>query len=866
VEPNQTLGHYRIVSRLGSGGMGEVFLARDTRLNRQVAVKMLLPALAAGEQQLKRFLQEAKVTSSLNHPNIGHLYEIGEENGSHFLVLEYVDGPTVGARLAAGPYPLHELLELAVQAADALADAHANGVLHRDIKPDNLMIDHRGQLKILDFGLANITAKASADTSETRSLAITNPGVVMGTPLYMSPEQALGRPLDGRSDLFSLGVVLYQMATAALPFAGDSGPALTDAILHHSPTPPIRINPRIPPDLDRIILRSLEKDPALRYQSASDLRADLKRLKRDSESGQHPQPPAQTAPSRRPWWAAAALAAAAAAFLAFRPHSAPPVEPSAEMTIRPILNSPTAEITPSLSPDGKTVAFAWNGEDGRNFDIYVKRIDAGNPLRLTNTPEQENLPSWSPDGEQVAFGRVSEKKWQLFTVPALGGAERLLVEQPLRPSEVLSRSAYCWHPDGKHIVYSSFGSAEPVGLFLLDLESGARKRLTNPPPGVFAESSPAFVSGGAQLAFIRYRSSVSGSVEVLTLSDNSFRSYPIEIEGSLSDLMAHPVRNELYFTSIAGIRRLSLDTGVLSAPLRLSGRAIHPSFSSDGRRLAYQQNTGDTNIWHATLARPGHAVSPAVWIASTAIDLDPRYLANGTQLLFGSTRSGKIAPWLSDLQGRNPRMVRIDGPYFGSPSPSPDGTRIVYDARVAGFAQILLVPTAGGTPKQLTTDKFENIVPSWSHDGQWVYYCSNRSGRQEIWRISPSGGPSEQVTRNGGFDSQESPDGKYLYFSRGRETPSILRRTPDGQEEMLVPSAGGRPWVAGAGGIYFLAPAGKQILYYDLATKRTNLVLPLTKGAAAAHRSLALSPDGRDLLWAQSDSYSTDITLVENFR
>lgn len=865
MEPDQTLGHYRIVSRLGAGGMGEVFLARDTRLNRQVAIKMLLPALAAGEQQLKRFLQEAKVTSSLNHPNIGHLYEIGEENGSHFLVLEYVDGPTVGARLAAGPFPLPELLELAVQAADALADAHANGVLHRDIKPDNLMIDRRGQLKVLDFGLANIAAKASADTAETRSLAITNPGVVMGTPLYMSPEQSLGRPLDARSDLFSLGVVLYQMATAALPFAGDSGPALTDAILHHSPTPPIRINPRIPPDLDRIILRSIEKDPALRYQSASDLRADLKRLKRDSESGQHPQPPAQPAPLRRIWWAAAALAAAAvAAFMAFRPHSAPPVDPAAEMTIRPILNSQTSEITPSLSPDGKTIAYAWNGEDGRNFDIYIKRIDAGNPLRLTNTPERENWPSWSPDGEQVAFVRWSEQKWQLFSVPALGGAERLLAEQPVRSSEGLFSSAYTWHPDGKRIVYSSNGGAEPVGLLLLDLESGTRTRLTNPPPGILAELSPAFLSGGAQLAFLRYRSSVSGSVEVLTLSDNSLRSY--SVESTLVRLTAHPVQNELYVTGNDVTQRLSLDTGVLDAPLRLSGNAVFPSFSSDGRRMVYQQITGDANIWHATLDRPGHAASPTVWIASTSFDNDPRYLANGTQLLFGSTRSGKMAPWLSDRQGRNPQMVRINGPYYGSPSPSPDGTRIVYDARIAGFAQILLVPTAGGTPKQLTSDKFENIVPSWSHDGQWVYYCSNRSGRQEIWRISPSGGPSEQVTRNGGFDSQETLDGKYLYFSRSRVIPSVLRRTPDGQEEMLVPSVGGRPWIAGADGIYFLAPTRNQIMYFDLATKKTKPLLPLTRGNPGSQRSLALSPDGRDLLWVQSDSFSSDITLVENFR
>jgi serine/threonine protein kinase len=296
-----TLGHYEIQSRLGAGGMGEVFLARDTRLDRLVALKVLPEAFAADEQRLRRFLQEAKVTSALKHPNIGHLYEIGEAGGIYYLAIEYVEGPTLRALIGNKPLATDQLIYLAIQVADALEEAHEAGVLHRDIKPENLMLDKRGRLKVLDFGLARMEAKAATQSiGETRTQALTDPGVVMGTPLYMSPEQALGQSMDTRSDLFSLGVVMYQMATSALPFQGKTSPEITDAILHQPVTAPVRINPRIPAELEPIVLRLLEREPALRYQTASDLVADLRRLKRDSESGQQVPAISRKAPARKP--------------------------------------------------------------------------------------------------------------------------------------------------------------------------------------------------------------------------------------------------------------------------------------------------------------------------------------------------------------------------------------------------------------------------------------------------------------------------------------------------------------------------------------------------------------------------------------
>lgn len=607
----------------------------------------------------------------------------------------------------------------------------------------------------------------------------------------------------------------------------------------------------------------MEKDPALRYQTASDLRADLKRLKRDSQSG--PQALAPAPKPRKGLWIGLATAAtlAAGAFLWLRPASAPPAQPAAEMTITSILNSQSAEVQPSISADGKSVAYAWDGEDGKNFNIYVKRIDSGNPLRLTNTPERELWPKWSPDGNYVAFMREKANRVQLLTVPALGGVERVLAEWE-RHHDVsnIPRNAYNWHPDGRHLVYPSPEVAgNPAGLILLHLDSGSTSRLTSVPPGSLFDSTPVFLSGGSKLAFARMLTATSGTVEVLTLADRTLRSYPVE--GSVYGIAVAPTEKELLLDTNV-LLRLRLDTGESRVIEPLLRSVINPSISADGRRMVFEQSTLDTNIWHVALDRPGQAGPPAQWIASTFAETDPRYSPTGEQILFVSTSSGSKKPWIADRQGRNAQMVVLKGPFFGSPNWSPDGGQISYDARIDGVAQVMVVPTQGGTLKQITSDKFENVVPSWSHDGQWLYYCSNRSGRQEIWRVRPNGGASEQVTQKVGFESQESRDGKYLYFSRSRSAPDIWRRTPDGTEELLVPDVAGRMWVAGQEGVYFVK--AQDLMYLDLATRKRAKVLTFAKRVLQNERAIDLSPDGRELLWRQIDSFSSDIALVENFR
>ena len=401
----RVLAQYQISEKLGEGGMGIVWKARDTHLDRFVALKTLPAERLSDPERKRRFVQEAKAASPLNHPNIVHIYDVAETDGTQYISMEYVPGKTLDQLIGRKGLPLNEALKYALQIADALAQAHSAGIVHRDLKPSNIIVTQNGLAKVLDFGLAKLTEVAADESEETaliteRDTPKTEEGAIVGTAAYMSPEQAEGKKVDARSDIFSFGSLLYEMVTGNEPFRRDSKLSTLSAILRDEPKAVGAIITDAPRDLEKIIARCLRKDPARRFQHMADVKVALEELKEESESGQS----ASIVPQRRPerkklrWmWtlsgAAFLLILAAAIGYWFRrpkPHPTP--------TTVPLTSYPGSQTNPAFSPDGKQVAFAWDGEQGDNFDIYVKLVDAGAPLRLTTNPAKEFAPAWSPDG------------------------------------------------------------------------------------------------------------------------------------------------------------------------------------------------------------------------------------------------------------------------------------------------------------------------------------------------------------------------------------------------------------------------------------------------------------------------------------
>ncbi len=869
LSPGSKLGPYEILAPLGAGGMGEVYKARDTRLDRVVAIKVLLSSTVADAERKRRFVQEAKAASALDHPHIVGLYDIACDNGIDFMVMEYVAGKTLDQVIPSKGLRTGETLRYAIQIADALAKAHGAGIVHRDLKPGNIMVNQDGQVKVLDFGLAKLTEPpAAVEEATVTARQETEEGTILGTIAYMSPEQAEGRPLDSRSDIFSFAVVLYEMLTGQRAFRGDSQLSTMSAILRDEPKPITELVPDIPRDLEKIIQRCLRKDPSRRFQHMADLKVALLEVKEESESGVVERASASVPrkTKRLPAYAAVAilgLIAGAGAWWQFsRGHKAAPPK-----TIP--FTSFGSETSPAFSPDGKLIAFSWSGPNRDNWDIYVQQIGAGSPLRLTTDPGFDSTPVFSPDGRYIAFTRNARA---LMLVPVLGGPERKI--------SAMYGNSIDFSPDGKTLAVSDRASpAESIGIFLVSVETGEKRRLTSPKSAT-ADLMPRFSPDGQTIAFDRDITAQLADIDTVPVNGGEAK----RVSGdnrAIEGLAWMPDGRKIVYAS----RRTGSPqelwivnaSGGTPQPLSVAGEnASSPAIARIGNRLAYVRSMYDENIWRLDLSADTRHASgePVKLIASTWLDNAPQYSPDGKKIAFGSDRSGSFEIWVASADGSNPVQLTFLAGHSGTPRWSPDSRRIAFDASVNGNADIYAIDADGGAPRRLTTNPANDTVPSWSSNGRWIYFASDRTGRSEIWREPADGGQETQITHQGGFDPRESPDGKVLYYLKRRNAAAIWQVPPEGGAESIaaesVVTDFGR-WQPVSDGIYLVEraatsnPVNEQIQFFDFATGKATLIAALTK-PASGYGGFCVSPDRRHLLVAQVDQNDSDIMLVENFR
>ena len=463
----QTISHYKITDKLGEGGMGVVYKAQDTKLSRSVALKFLRSEATEDADAKARFLREAQAAAALDHENVCTVYEIDEADGQTFLSMAYLEGETIREKTKTRPLKIEEALDIAIQTALGLQAAHEKEIVHRDIKSANLIVTPRGQVKIMDFGLAQLAEQSR----------LTKTAMILGTPAYMSPEQARRERTDRRTDIWSLGVVIYEMVTGKLPFEGEREEAVAYAIVHEEPEAMTAQRVDVPVELDRVVNKTLAKDPGERYPHVEDLLVDLRALQQQAEAATLPRPaPAPTPQSQRtPWLVAGAalliaLAVTVGAFLGLFESQ----EPMAQEPLRavPFTTYPGEELYPDFSPDGEQVVFSWDGENQDNTDIYVKSFESDTAVRLTSHAALDVFPAWSPDGRWIAFQRWQDGRASLLIIPSIGGPERKVTG--LNIAYGVSGSKMSWLPDSTGLI---FADGRPNSIFMVSMETGERRQL-----------------------------------------------------------------------------------------------------------------------------------------------------------------------------------------------------------------------------------------------------------------------------------------------------------------------------------------------------------------------------------------------------
>jgi eukaryotic-like serine/threonine-protein kinase len=877
----ERIGHYEIVARLGDGGMGVVWKARDMRLDRFVALKILDTATSGSAERRQRFAHEARAASALNHPNIVTIYDIADDGNLAFIAMEYVSGTTLAALIARGSLTLKDTLNYATQAAEALAKAHAAGIIHRDLKPSNIMVTDDGRVKIVDFGIAKLTPFGMGDnTGETVTMSHqprTAEGRVVGTAAYMSPEQAEGKTVDARTDIFSFGAVLYEMVTGVRVFREKSPMSTLAAVMTKEPRPPSELTSDLPRDLERIILRCLQKDPERRVQVMSDLVVELREVTADTMSG--------AVAVRRPQRVGSGIdkrwllvpAAIVIGLVAWIFRSTPPPPPPSVLS--PLTTYPGDERLPSFSPDGHLVAFVWSGEKRDNTDIYMKPVGPGAALRLTTDAAEDTAPAWSPDGSQIAFVRRQGNVAALYLTPPVPGSERKVADfrsNTFSQSTVVGQmTTIAWMPDGKWVVVpAQDGDNEANGLLAIPTSGGEPRRLTWSTG--LRYQFPAVSPDGAELAYAGCIIDSQCEVYVVPLGPGPrARGQPREIthqRAGIEGLVWTADGRSLVYGSRFNGQHLWRVPASGAAPERieLAGTpAVYPAVSRAGGRLAFiRQGSGDSDLWMFAKGR-----APESFLSSTWSDYSPQWSPDGTRIAFVSDRSGGGPQiWVADKDGTNVRAVsEVSGRSQGTPRWSPDGRSIAYDGQGEdGGSHIYIVDAAGGPSRRLTSDPGVEQFPSWSRDGKWVYYRSSTGG-WVIWRTPVAGGQAQRMTPPTASRTRgawESWDGQTLYYVMGGAL--FARPVAGGADTRVLPSLREWDFFPVDGGIYYIRRPdlanryALELRYLDLKTKEDRL---LNAFESQEGNGLSVSPDGKIVLYSGVRmTAGDDLMLIEPFR
>jgi Tol biopolymer transport system component len=699
--------------------------------------------------------------------------------------------------------------------------------------------------------------------------------MVAGTAGYMSPEQASGKNVDARSDVFSFGALVYEMVTGRRAFTGNSTAETLAALLRGQPTAPSDLAPEVPRDLEKVILRCLQKEPDRRFHHMADVKVELQEIKEESDS----QPAAAQVSTRwrRSWWPAAVFAGvlllAVAVWLRWRTREIELASPR----VVALASMDGYEWGPTFSPDGSQFAFTWQGEKRDNFDIYLQIIGSSEIRRLTTDPAPDWAPSWSPDGRKIAFVRsqpganpVGFPQGTIHWVSPVGGSDRKLSELPVR-------SKPTWSPDGRWLAAGRYGApleTDPgtAGIYLIPVNGGEPRPMTSAKAPV-CDHTPAFSPDGHHLAYVSCASCnmfFSCHVDVVDLVADYVPAAPsrrlIRRAGLISGLAwARDGKSLIY--SDGKLWRVWIAGRRPPERIELAGMdAFEPATATSLDRLAFAHDRTTSAIYRFEV---GH--QPEALVGSSPMDDTPHFSPDGRRITFGSGRSGESEIWLAAADGSNPiQLTHGPGMAQGTPRWSPDGQRIAFDSQTEdGKWDIWTIDADGGSPRRLTLDPGNENMPSWSRDGHWIYFQSDRAGVDEIWRIPATGGSEERVTHGGGSFAYESPDGKTLFFTRALANgPLWALPLAGGPERKVLECVPDRGFTVGPGGVYHLGctadpqPRAVSLYLLDPAIGRDQLLGKLEKPGLG----LTVSPDGKTILYTKVDNRGSDLMMIENFR